>query len=205
MSLFNINQLKTSLKDGGAWSNKFKVDIKIPLLLRKLPFFKSVNLSSEYLSIMAHSASIPGREISTVNLYHRGHPFVIRGAAKFSNTFKVSFYNTPELDIHQLFSDWMYRIDSFDSAITNSIFMGNYLGAKSVGVGYMTDAYVTQYSNDGRKETVFRINYLFPIQIDDIPLDAEQTAKISSTDVTFAFSSWERDTGGGLLKSILNI
>ena len=61
---------------------------------------------------MAHSVNMPGKELTTVNVYHRGHPFVTRRTAKFNNTFKVSFYNTPELDIHQLFSDWIYRIDS---------------------------------------------------------------------------------------------
>lgn len=193
MALFTVNHLKAAMKDGGAWSNKYKVDIKIPLLLRKLPFFKTVDLNSDYLSVMAHSVNMPGKELTTVNVYHRGHPFVIRGTAKFNNTFKVSFYNTPELDIHQLFSDWIYRIDSFDDTLLgNSIFTGNYLGIRSQGLGYMTDAVISQYSSDGRKETQFKINYVFPITIDDLEYNAEEYGKISSTNVTFAYSSWER-------------
>ena len=103
----------------------------------------------------------------------------------------------------------MHRIDSMDDLLSNSIFVGNYMGARGIGVGYMTDAYVTQYSNDGKKETTFKINYIFPIAIDEIALNGEEYGKISSTDVTFAFSSYERVSNerasGNFLRNLINI
>lgn len=190
--LYTVNQLKSSLKYGGALPSKFKVDIQIPLLLKSLPFFKTVNLSDDYMSIMAKTASIPGKRISTTKVYYRGQPFVIRGAAEFDNTWKVSFYNTPKMDIHTLFSDWMYRIDSFDSSITQSIFLGNYIGIKGKGVGYMTDLYVSQLSNDGSIETKYKICYAFPTNIDEIQLDGSNSRDLTLTEVTFAYTYWEK-------------
>ncbi|WJZ70226.1 putative tail tube protein [Campylobacter phage F341] len=191
MSLYNIDRLRSSLKQGGAINSKYKIDIKIPTLLRSLPFFKTVNISGEYLSIMANRTSIPGKSMSTVKVYHRGQPFVIRGAAQFNNTHKITFYNTPDMDIHQLFSDWIYRIDSFDSTITQSIFLGNYVGFNSVGAGYMSDIMVSQLSSDGKTETKFKLCYTFPIDIAEVELSASGK-EISSTEVTFAYTYWER-------------
>lgn len=191
MSLYNVDRLKASLKQGGAINSKYKVDIKIPTLLRYLPFFKTVDVTGEYLSVMANRTSIPGKSMSTVRVYHRGQPFVIRGAAQFPNTHRITFYNTPDMDIHQLFSDWMYRTDSFDSALTKSIFLGNYVGFNSVGAGYMTDIVVSQLSCDGTTETKFKLCYAFPIEIAEVDLNASGK-ELSSTEVTFAYTYWER-------------
>lgn len=191
MSLYTINNLKTSIKKGGARPDKYKVEIKIPLLLRSLPFIKKVKVSDDYLSVMANAVTLPGRTLSTIKAFHRGHAFNVRGATEFSGTFDITFYNTPDMDIYELFSNWMYYTDAQDGLI-DSIFIGNYIGIKSNGLGYMTDFYITQYSNSGSEGAKYKICYVYPVSIKDTDFSASDTNKISTVTVTFAFTQVER-------------
>ena len=166
--------------------------MNIPLILKTLPFFRVSNYDIDKLSLLAISTEIPAKSIATVDVWTKGQPFVLRGAAKFPNEWKVTFYNTPNLDIRQLFEEWMYNMDRHDSLLIESPFIGNYLGVSGVGLGYMTNLSVSQLCGNGNVTAKYQIYYCYPKDVSAINLNGAQHDSISTFDVTFACTYWER-------------
>jgi hypothetical protein len=216
-----INDLKNSLGNG-ANPSKFIIKIPVPLLLRasatinnlvqKAPLIgTSINSgptsipSSTEISVLAKVTSLPEKMLGTIDVWHRGHKYIVRGPADFTHKWDVTFYNTTDLSLRQFFEGWMYEIDKFDNVfnigpIGPTTFPSNYMGIGTINSGYMTDITVHQLCNN--KETAgYEFSYAFPINISATELNASSVNTVSEFTVTFAYSFWKPKNG----KSIQDI
>jgi hypothetical protein len=193
----DINALK-SILGVGAWTTKFEVEIPIPFIFKASNFvnkiFTGKNTTAKVedsIQLLAKETSIPERSIETTEVWHRGHPFIIRGMANSPKEWTVTFYNQPELDLKEFFDDWIYKMDMVGSSITDTVFPNNYLGAFGINSGYMVDVKVFQLCANGEKTKGFKLLYAFPKNVSSIELKGDGPATISTVVVTFAYSYWE--------------
>lgn len=196
MGLKTIEDLKNALTQPSL-ASKYEIELSLPVLLVPLLKFDDVNTSiGDTLKILANKASLPSVGVSTTKIYHRGNPFTVRGAYTYpDDTWKVSFYNTSDMNLHTLFSKWVYEIDRFDNLLTNSLFLGNYVGFNSIGAGYMTDAKFNIKRPDGSTSATYEINYVYPVRVSEIPYSADSTNTVTVFDVDFAFSRFAKKEG----------
>lgn len=217
----NISQLKNSLGTG-ANPSKFKVEIVIPIMLRASGFINTAvsNLpivgdymansgpksipDTDIIGILAKATSLPDKSIGTIDVWHRGHKFTVRGAAQFTGRWSVTFYNTPDLNLRQFFEGWMYEIDRYDSVLTSTIFPNDYLGVGSINSGYMTNLKVYQLCSKG-VSAGYEFFYAFPIEISSTELGSNLTNTISEFSVTFAYSYWIPHSKDSLIDKMTNI
>ena len=191
-----------------ALSSKYEITITPPLvlmgtnILNKILGGQTKNPSQNDFKVLASATSLPGKTISTVEVYNRGRKYPIRGVATWEHQWDVTFYNTYDLKLRKFFEEWMYNIDKFDSMLFRTPFMNNYFGAGALNSGYMTNIRVAQLGNgancDGKQvRNEYEIVHAWPIKISDVGLSAEQ-GKATDFTVTFAYDWWEPVNTNGL-------
>jgi hypothetical protein len=217
-----INDLKYTI-NSGANSSKFVITIPVPVLLRgvakinnlvqKIPLIgTSINAgvtsipSDGEISILAKSTTLPEKMLNTVDIWHRGHKYIVRGPASFTHKWDVTFYNTADLNLRKFFEGWIYEIDKFDNVfnigpIGPTTFPSNYMGIGTLNSGYMTDLKVHQLCN-GDRTAGYEFSYAFPINVSSTELNASTTNTISEFTVTFAYSFWKPASSDAILHKV---
>jgi hypothetical protein len=204
MSINTVSDLRNAIGTG-ANPSKFSIDISIPILLRASSFVnhlvQSVPLigaslnqggattTPDNFTVLAKATTLPEKNVSTVDVWHRGHKYIVRGVADFTHRWDVTFYNTADLGLRQFFEGWMYEMDRFDSTLLSTTFPNNYFGLGSLTSGYMTNIKVNQLC-DNKISAGYEFFYAFPINISATELNASSTNTVSEFTVTFAFSYW---------------
>lgn len=98
---FGINDLKKHLGPGmGLRKNRYLIEIPVP------------SVSGEVLNVLCQSAGLPERDITTVDVWHKGRRYTMRGETDFRGEFEVSIVDDSEMRIRKLFDEWMRQIDN---------------------------------------------------------------------------------------------
>ena len=205
MGLLNINDFKQKISKPSV-SSKYEVEIGLPTFLQG----KLKNLGydlrefKEQIKFLVNYSNVPSMNVSTLKVYHRGNPFVIRGALGFSDTWTIRFYNTSDMFLRNVFMEWMYAIDQYDNLVTKTQFLANYVGFAGIGAGYMNDAKLYIKNGDGSEGTTYKISYVYPIDISEIELNSQDQNTISTTEVKFAYTMFKKWDGivGDILSSL---
>ena len=194
--------------------NKFEISITPPASLATVGFLSTnsinqfgqavdTNLNSqmnkERVSMLCKSASIPEKEIGTVDIWRRGQRFTIRDVTKFQGTWSCEFYNDNNLSLRRAFEKWMYEIDKFKALVVPTTLVTN-----STILGYMGTVYINKKNHNNQDQITYKLRYAFPTRVSEVPLSTESTG-ITTFTVTFAYSYWEVDeeSSNGSLSSIL--
>lgn len=151
------------------------------------PFDKGGISSSAELNqidLICKSASFPEMTLNTIDVWSRGNKFTVRDTVEFNNKWDVTFYNMETHNYKELFEQWIYQVNKFDSSD------GIYTEAEIAE--YMGNARVFQLNGPTDITASYEMSYLFPTNISSIPLNTETTNQISDFTVTFAFSKWKR-------------
>lgn len=203
MGLLNVNEFKQKISKP-AVSSRYEVEIGLPTFLQGKLKGKGYSIAeiNNNLKFLVNSTTIPSMNISTTKVYHRGNPFVIRGALSFSDDWKISFYNTSDMFLHNVFMEWMYAIDQYDNLITKTQFLANYVGFAGIGAGYMNDAKLYIKNGDGSTETTYKISYIFPVEVSEVELNSQEQGSLTSTNVRFAYTMFKK--WDGIVGDILN-
>lgn len=205
MGLLDINDFKQKISKP-AVSSKYEVEIGLPTFLQgKLKNYGySIGEIRDSLRFLVNYTTIPSMNISTTKVWHRGNPFVIRGALGFSDTWTIRFYNTSDMFLHNVFMEWMYAIDQYDNLVTKTQFLANYVGASGIGAGYMNDAKLYIKNGDGSKGATYKISYIFPVDVSEVEFNAQDQNTISTTEVKFAYTMFKKWDGivGDILGSL---
>ena len=207
-----INELIHTIKSG-IRTNKYRIIIPGP--------------SSRDLSIICHTSSLPGRIITPVDVVVKGKKTQVVGETSLSGSWTATFYNEEGMIARNFFSRWIEGLHSLDLNIDSGIFsrtkklIGDISGTvrilenldvsslidSIIGVvqspSYQRDIKVQQL--DGEENVVFEVTITgaFPINIEDISLDASNS-DLSSTSVTFAFTDIKiGNNSNNKLKNIL--
>jgi hypothetical protein len=216
MGIHNVNELKSTL-GAGAQVSRFSVTIPVPIILKGIAIVNKVlnsipllnelitytgntgtsHLPQNQIKVLAKASTIPGKRVNTIDVWDRGHKYIIRDVSDFDHRWAVTFYNTETLDLRLLFETWMYELDRFDSSTLRTPFVTNNMGVgvpkfmASLNPGYMVDMQISQVGCKG-DTAVFELAHAFPIELSEIQMDASTINTISEFTVTFAYTSWSR-------------
>lgn len=161
----------------GDRANKFRVKIPSPLFigvgLKDLP--------SDF-SYICKSTILPSREISTVDVWHKGRKLTIRDVTTFTGKWSATFYNDSEYKLRSFFEEWMFGIDRYTSVIARSL--------SPIITTYTTTIEIVKLNERQEEAIAYELFHAFPTSISDVQLNKENSAVTEFT-VEFTYSYWE--------------
>jgi len=110
--MFSISDLKKHLGPGlGLRKNKYLIEIPIP------------GIEGEKINILARSAGLPERNMTTTEMFHKGRKYNVRGETDFVGTYEVSILDDSDMAIRKTFDKWAKKVDN-SKPKNNGIFSG---------------------------------------------------------------------------------
>ena len=160
-----INQFKANLVGAGPRNNRFEVFI--PRAGNKIQF-------------LCKTASLPGQTITPTEIKYKGLTIKLAGDRTFED-WAVTIYNDTEWSARTAIEDWM------EDTVAKASSRG------PVGYEYMVDkATVTQLGRDDSVIATYEFFNMWPTVLAAVELDTTGGDEIETSDVTFAYSHFER-------------
>lgn len=182
---FNIEQFKSNgLVYGGARSSLFRCDVSFP------PGLIPTGNLTEKMSFVAKSATIPPSSVDSIDVGYFGRKIKVAGDRAFPD-WTVMVLNDEDFKVRSGLESWLNRLNTL---------VGN---KNTIGTNpslYKVDSTITQYSKGGSEVRKYRFVGMFPTLVGAISLDWDDTNRIQTFDVTFAYDYWvpvEDDNGIG--------
>ncbi len=161
-----INQFKANLIGAGPRNNRFEVFIP---------------RSGNKIQFLCKTASLPGQTIAPLEMKYKGLTVKLAGDRTFED-WTVAIYNDTEFSARTAIEAWMQDIVPLDSSTVTS-----------TGYEYMVDkATVTQLGRDDSRIATYEFFNMWPTTLAAVELDAEGGDGLTTSDVTFAYSHFER-------------
>ena len=113
---FSISDIKKQLGNGlGIRSNKYVLIIPFPGTL------------SKKMAVLAKATSLPERNVGTIDIYHKGRRYKIRGDTDLAGTYSISLTDDSEMKLRRAFDEWLRMVDNpeTDKEATNSGVLGS--------------------------------------------------------------------------------
>ena len=162
----SINQFKANLIGGGPRNNRFEVFI--PRTGNKIQF-------------LCNSAALPGQTITEIETKYKGLTVKIAGDRTFED-WAVKIYNDTEFSARTAVENWMQEIVPMDSSTVSS-----------TGFEYMVDkATISQLGRDDKVLATYEFYNMWPKTLGSIEMDSTGGDALTTTDVTFSYSHFER-------------
>lgn len=109
---FGINELKKHLGPGlGLRKNRYMLELPVP------------TVNGETLNVLCQSAGLPERNINTVEVWHKGRRYNVRGETDFVGEYEISIVDDSNMEIRKMFDIWLKQIDN-TRPDKNSSFLG---------------------------------------------------------------------------------
>jgi hypothetical protein len=161
-----INQFKANLIGAGPRNNRFEVFIP---------------RSGSKIQFLCKTASIPGQTITPLEMKYKGLTVKLAGDRTFED-WSVTIYNDTEYSARTAIENWMQSIVPLDSSTV-----------LDTGYDYMVDkATVSQLGRDDSVIATYEFFNMWPTTLAAIDMDAEGGDGLTTSDVTFAYSHFER-------------
>ncbi len=97
---FTLSDLKKQLGDGlGIRSSHYAILVPLPYE------------GSKKLAILARSTSLPERNIGSVDLYHKGRRYKVRGETDLAGTYNISLTDDSKMNLRKYFDSWLRSVD----------------------------------------------------------------------------------------------
>ena len=167
-----ITELKKYI-GAGARANKYRVYISFPSVL-SIP---STVLNS--LPVLCKSTSFPSKTIGQIEVFNQGRKLVLPGDTQYQNNWNCTFYNTEEHNIRRAFFEWMKACDHFQA---NS--------HSGVPAELMITMIIAQLDSDQNETAFYEFHNVFPSEIAEIQVSADQNDQVQEFDVTFTFTDF---------------
>jgi hypothetical protein len=171
---FDINQFKTTLKNGGARPNQFQVTLTFPLAV--------TNLNSAYSrasSFLVTVAELPGQTMGVTPVYYRGREIKLAGDKVFA-PFTCTILNDTDFQLRDGLEKWMNAMER------NSAKSGSTSPAD-----YQSTIVVTQLDRSGAVLRTYRLIDAFPTDISPIGLDFSANDQLSTFGATFQYQHFD--------------
>ena len=135
--------------------------------------------------VKAQAASLPPARMGSIDVYYQGRPIKVAGERTFT-PWTVRFYNGIDMALRDFFEGWNNMMNTM---VGNQVeFTDNIL---AVNQGYKVDGVIVRQLNkqlqDVRSYEFFGI---YPEVVGEIELNWEQTNRIETFDVQFAYDFW---------------
>ena len=126
---FSLSDLKKQLGDGlGIRSNLYGIVVPLPYE------------GSYKLAVLAKSTSLPERNVGTVDIYHKGRRYKIRGETDLQGTYTINMTDDSDMKLRQFFDAWMKSVDNTTpefAGIVGEMFQGQWADALNVASGVL--------------------------------------------------------------------
>jgi len=166
-----LDGLKTVLGEG-ARSNKYRITI--------------AKLGGEDVAIAGKAASLPGRTIGQAEVYSQGRKLPLGGDVTY-DTYDVTFYNNPTLDIRTKVEQWMTEIDDYHPNVSTE---------PSIS-GYGKEISVEQLDRTGTPAGgIYTLHNAWPTTVSSVDLASDSNDTVSEFTVTFAYSHYDHSGDG---------
>jgi hypothetical protein len=173
---FNVAEMRSQLRGGGARPTLFSVQITNPI----------DGIADFKIPFMVKAAQLPASNISAIEVPYFGRKIKVAGDRTFEE-WTVTVINDEDFAIRNSMERWMNSINTH---------IGNFREAAFLAPeAYKTQAQITQFSKTGAPIRVYNFNGLFPTVISAIDTSWETNDTIEEFTITFAYDWW--DVSGG--------
>ena len=171
----NINDFKSKLRGGGARANQFRVTMPFP-------GFGSVGGEPATMSFLTRSTSLPGMTLGEVAIPFRGRELYVAGDRTFA-TWATTILNDTDFLLRNAYERWLNGINNMsdNEGLVNP-------------ADYQVDAFVDQLDRNGNVIKSYTFRGMFPITLDDIPLDYGTNNAVESFSATHRYQYFETNT-----------
>lgn len=164
---FNVNEIRSNLKLGGARPTLFQVTLNSVF---------DTDLAN-IASFMIQATSLPGSTIAPIEIPYWGRKIKIAGDRTFDD-WSVVVMNDEDFKVRHALENWHNKINSLS---------GNLNTAGSGPNNYKFQASVSQYGKTGNIVRTYTFYGLFPTAIAPIDLNWDATNQIETFGVNFAY------------------
>lgn len=181
---FNINDIKSELRYGGASAALFQVRVTFPGGLTLTAGGASSTRAEQKIGFMCKSAQIPQQSVGIVNVPYFGRQLKVAGNRTFED-WNVTIINDEDFLIRATLEEWNKSINSHEGNLRSN-------GATSNPNSYKGIAEVWQYSKSEGNLPIrkYVFNGIFPSTVDSIDLSWD-SEDIQDFSVTFTYDYWE--------------
>ena len=211
-----INNLKHELGKGlGVRKNNYMIEIP------------SQNVDAHAINILCQAASLPTRNITTTDVFHKGRKYTLRAETDYVGEYEITVLDDDEMSIRKSFDAWMTSIDDSASTagsiindatevttaatnLSNAIANGNFgfiyslFAGGGPGTKYQTDINIWQLNGEGEKVYGYVLQNAFPKALGSIEYSDSTQNELCSYTVTFAFSEFKPISISGSIQSLLS-
>lgn len=183
---FSITEFKSSLKQGGARSALFQVQLNFP------SFVTSPLVGTSGSIFLVKSTTLPGSTISSIDVLFHGKPIKVAGDRTY-DTWETTIINDEDFAIRNAIEQWMdgiagHKLNNRSVSIVTS-------GSEGESASYKKSMYVTQYSSSGDELRTYEFIGAFPTGLGTISLDWG-TDSIEEFTCTWTYDRFKVRAGG---------
>jgi len=169
--MFNVTEMKSKLRYGGARPTLFQVQIHNPL----------VTGADTITPYMVMASSLPGMSVGTIQVPYFGRMLPQPGDRQFT-PWQVNVINDEDFAVRDAFETWNNKINTLEGNIRDL--------PTSQAAEYTSTATVTQYSKTGKALRTYEFVNIYPPEIGEIGLDWGGQDQIETFPVTFMYDYW---------------
>ena len=173
----NITDFTSQLVGGGARANQFRAYLHFPT------FVGAGSFEGARAQFLCKSATLPGSQISEIEIPYRGRQVFIAGERTFQ-PWTISVYNDTTFGLRNAFETWQSGIQRY--AATNGL---------TNPADYQVELEIHQLDRNGATLKTYKFSDAFPVEIGQIQLDYGQGNEIESFDVTFRYNYFTSNKG----------
>jgi hypothetical protein len=174
-----ISDFKAQLRQGGARSNQFTVELTFPAIA-------NANGAARAASFLCNATTLPAVTVANIPLVYRGRPVNFAGEREFA-AWSITVINDGDFLIRNAFENWSNAIANFNA--TNGL---------QNPLDYQVDMRVIQLDRNGAQLKAYKFKDAYPTEIGSIGL-SYANPEIQTFEVTFQYNFYEpENVGGGL-------
>lgn len=168
---FNINDIKSQMKFGGARPTLFNIQVTNP-----------INPDADQkLTIAAKAAQLPGLTLGIIPIGYFGRIIKVPGDRDFA-PWTTTIHEDEDFSVRNALEEWHNAINAFERNIAT---------VGSAPSNYKSQAIVTQYAKDGSELRIYQFNGIWPSEISPIEVDWDARDQIEQYQVTWQYDSHE--------------
>ena len=190
---FNVNNFRSQgLIQGGARPTQFAVMLTFPQSL-------DVGVAQQKAPFLCTASELPASLIEPVEVSYFGRKIKLNGDRIFQD-WRVTILNDEDFILRNAFEKWHNAINAI---ISNTLDPNLTSINPDSGQSYKVNSTITQFKKIGPGEfdgdgaiKTYKMDGMFPISIDSIPVSWDDSNMIERFDVTFTYDWWEPQVRG---------
>jgi hypothetical protein len=164
----SISDFKAQLRQGGARSNQFTVELTFPA-------FASAGGAARAASFLCNATSLPAVTVGELNMPYRGRPVYFAGERDFA-PWDITIINDGDFLVRNAFERWSNAIANFNA--TNGL---------QNPTDYQVDMRVIQLDRNGNQLKAYKFFDAWPTNLGQMALSYENP-NIQTFDVQFRYN-----------------